>query len=101
LFRKKTETKPKRGKPERGGRPASLPPRKRAEKYTLPADVKIEYKNLALLQKYVTDRGKIVPRRFSGVSGKNQRELSLAIKRARYLGLLAVGSAKRRYMDRV
>jgi small subunit ribosomal protein S18 len=56
----------------------------------------IEYKNVTLLQKFVTERGKMVSRRFSGISAKEQRAVSLAIKRARYLGLLSVGSAKRK-----
>lgn len=73
---------------------ARFRPRKRAAKHILAADAKIDYKDLALLQKYLTDRGKIVSRRISGVTGKQQRNLSLAIKRARYLGLLPVGGAK-------
>jgi len=56
----------------------------------------IDYKNISFLQKFVTERGKMVSRRFSGVSAKEQRLLSVAIKRARYLGLLPVGSAKRK-----
>ena len=61
----------------------------------MPADAKIDYKNLNLVQKYVTDRGKIVSRRMSGVSAKQQRELVLAINRARFLGLLS-GGVKRK-----
>jgi len=48
----------------------------------------IDYKNILLLRKFITDRGKIVPRRNSGVSAKWQRKLSEAIKRARYIGLI-------------
>lgn len=71
--------------------------KKRATKYILPADAKIDYKNLPLLQKYVTERGKIVSRRISGVSAKQQRELTQAIKRAKFLGLLTSGSSRRRF----
>ena len=49
---------------------------------------KIDYKDVRLLQRYVSERGKIVPSRITAVSAKNQRELSRAIKRARFLGLL-------------
>ena len=63
----------------------------RSARYQIAADAKIEYKNLNLLQKYVTDRGKIVSRRMSGISAKQQRALVSAIKIARYLGLLAGG----------
>ena len=68
----------------------------RSVKYQLPKDIKIEYKNLPLLQRYLTDRGKIVARRITGITGKEQREMTMAIKRARFLGLLPVGSSKRR-----
>lgn len=49
---------------------------------------KIDYKDVKLLQKYVSERGKIVPSRITAVSAKNQRELARAIKRARNLALL-------------
>jgi small subunit ribosomal protein S18 len=49
---------------------------------------KIDYKDVRLLQRYVSERGKIVPSRITAVSAKRQRELARAIKRARFLGLL-------------
>ncbi len=49
---------------------------------------KIDYKDVRLLQRYISERGKIVPSRITAVSAKKQRELSAAIKRARFLGLL-------------
>ena len=49
---------------------------------------KIDYKDVKLLQRFLSERGKIVPSRISAVSGKKQRELSNAIKRARFLALL-------------
>ncbi len=49
---------------------------------------KIDYKDVKLLQRYVSERGKIVPSRISAVSARKQRELALAIKRARFLALL-------------
>ena len=49
---------------------------------------KIDYKDVKLLQRYVSERGKIVPSRITAVSAKKQRELAPAIKRARFLGLL-------------
>ncbi len=48
----------------------------------------IDYKDIRLLQRYVSERGKIVPSRITAVSAKKQRELARAIKRARFLGLL-------------
>lgn len=50
--------------------------------------VQIDYKDTRLLQRFISERGKIVPARISGVSAKKQRLLSLAIKRARFLALL-------------
>ena len=48
---------------------------------------KIDYKDVRLLQRYISERGKIVPSRISAVSAKKQRKLAQAIKRARFLGL--------------
>ncbi|MDQ3077585.1 MAG: 30S ribosomal protein S18 [Pseudomonadota bacterium] len=48
----------------------------------------IDYKDVRLLQGFVSERGKIVPSRITAVSTKKQRELAKAIKRARHIGLL-------------
>ncbi len=48
----------------------------------------IDYKDVRLLQGFMSERGKIVPSRITAVSGKKQRELAKAIKRARFLALL-------------
>jgi small subunit ribosomal protein S18 len=55
------------------------------------ADIKldiIDYKDERLLRRFTTERGKIIPRRVSGVSAKNQRRLARAIKRARAMAIL-------------
>jgi small subunit ribosomal protein S18 len=49
---------------------------------------KIDYKDVRLLQRYVSERGKIVPSRITAVSAKKQRELARAIKRARFIGIM-------------
>ena len=49
---------------------------------------KIDYKDVKLLQRYISERGKIVPSRITAVSMKKQRELAKAIKRARFLALI-------------
>jgi small subunit ribosomal protein S18 len=49
---------------------------------------KIDYKDMRLLGRYISERGKIVPSRITAVSAKKQRELANAIKRSRFLGLL-------------
>jgi small subunit ribosomal protein S18 len=48
----------------------------------------VDYKDDKLLSRFLTDRGKILPRRLSGVTARHQRQLAVAIKRARYLALL-------------
>ena len=58
-----------------------------------PGAPEIDYKNIRLLSKFVSERGKIIPSRITSVCVKKQRALAKAIKRARYLGLMA-------YMDR-
>lgn len=56
--------------------------------FTGPNAPKIDYRDTKTLSRYVSERGKIVPSRITAVSNKKQRELSQAIKRARYMGLL-------------
>ena len=51
-------------------------------------DEKIDYKDVNKIKKYITEKGKILPRRQTGVCSRHQRELSLAIKRARVMALL-------------
>ena len=48
----------------------------------------IDYKDITLLERFVSERGKILPRRVTGTSAKNQRALTIAIKRARIMGLM-------------
>lgn len=51
----------------------------------------VDYKHPEVLRRFVTDKGKILPRRITGTSAKNQRKLIREIKRARYLALLPMG----------
>jgi small subunit ribosomal protein S18 len=62
--------------------------RRKSCPFTGPNAPKIDYKDVRLLQRYISERGKIIPARISAVSAKKQRALAQAIKRARFLGLL-------------
>lgn len=48
----------------------------------------IDYKDIDLLRRFITERGKILPRRITGLTSKQQRDLTLAVKRARIVSLL-------------
>jgi len=67
-------------------------PNKYKYKRSCPLSIKgapiIDYKNIKLLKKYVSENGKILPSRITNVSQKKQRELSVSIKRARNLALI-------------
>src|ERR1700755_168516 len=62
--------------------------RRKSCPFSGPNAPKIDYKDVRLLQRFISERGKIVPSRITAVSTQKQRELARAIKRARYLGLL-------------
>ena len=62
--------------------------RKKYCRFTAEGTKEIDYKDLAVLKQYVSETGKIVPSRITGTKAKYQRQLSTAIKRARYLSLL-------------
>ncbi|WP_340109093.1 30S ribosomal protein S18 [Pikeienuella sp. HZG-20] len=62
--------------------------RRKSCPFSAPDAPKIDYKDVKLLQRYISERGKIVPSRITAVSSKKQRELGRAIKRARFLALL-------------
>ena len=68
--------------------------KKRAPSFTADADFVFDYKDPQQLKYFITERGKIVPRRISGLSAKQQRALTLAVKRARNIALLPYTAVK-------
>ena len=66
------------------------PMRRRKKVCALCADANkaLDYKDVALLKKYVSERGKILPRRITGNCAKHQRALTVAVKRARHVALM-------------
>lgn len=73
-----------------GGAPAKRRPMHRRKKVCVfcGKDNVIDYKDAAKLKKYVSERGKILPRRITGTCAKHQRELTSAIKRARHVAIM-------------
>jgi small subunit ribosomal protein S18 len=74
---------------ERGGRGGGRYYRKpRTDPFEADKSLKIDYKDVELLKRFLTPEGKIRPRRQTGVNAKNQRKLARAIKQARHIALL-------------
>ena len=69
-------------------RDRSRRPRKKVCSYCVDKVEQIDYKDVAKLRRYITERGKILPRRISGNCAKHQRQVTVAIKRARNIALL-------------
>ncbi len=88
----KKQSSNKRNKPNNFTRLSIFQPNKYKFKRSCPLSAKgapkIDYKNIRLLKKYISENGKILPSRITNVSQKKQRELSLSIKRARNLALI-------------
>lgn len=82
------QNRPERSeRPQRSAGPSLFRPR-RSCPFSGPKAQTIDYKNTRVLSRFVTERGRIMPRRITFVSAKKQRELSRAIKVARFLALM-------------
>ena len=82
------EPRPRRYGPGGGERRYGGPPPRRVCAFCKDKNARIDYKRADMLQRYITDRGKIQARRGTGLCARHQRGLSVAIKRARHLALL-------------
>ncbi len=85
FFRKKPFDKSRDKKKPAGG---ALFRRKKFCRFTVEGVKEIDYKDVELLKDFVTEQGKIIPSRITGTRAHYQRQLSTAIKRARFLALL-------------
>lgn len=74
--------------PRRGGPGGRRGERIRPRKYTKINSETVDYKDLLLLRRFISDRGKVRSRRVTGLSREHQRELGVAVKRARELAML-------------
>ena len=81
-------TAPASGGGGRGGARRPFFRRRKTCPFSGPHAPEIDHKDVKLLSRFISERGKIVPSRITAVSTKKQRELARAIKRARFLGLL-------------
>ena len=69
-------------------KPVKRPQRRRVCQFCVDKATEIDYKDVNKIRKYITEKGKILPRRMSGVCAKHQRELTVALKRARNVALI-------------
>ena len=77
-----------RGDGDRDGSKKRTMGRRKQCKFCGDEGIKIDYKDAALLKYFITDRGKLVPRRISGNCAKHQREIAVAVNRARMIALM-------------
>ena len=73
---------------ERNDRPRGRKPRRKVCAFCVDRIQEIDYKDVPRLRKYLSERAKIVPRRVTGTCARHQRQLTVAIKRARHIALL-------------
>ena len=69
-------------------KPMRRPARRKVCNFCVDKAESIDYKDVAKLRKYLTESGKILPRRMTGVCARHQRELAVAVKRARQMSLI-------------
>lgn len=83
-----TNVKEKADKAETSMRRRPMRRRKKVCVFCADANKAIDYKDVATLKRYVSERGKILPRRVTGTCAKHQRALTVAVKRARHVALM-------------
>lgn len=74
-----------------GGGGRGRGPKRRVDPFLADKTLKLDWRDANLLTRFITERGKIMPRRVTGLCAKNQRALQKAVKRARHLGILPYG----------
>ena len=75
-------------KADKGDRRPNKKGRKKVCAFCMAKKESIDYKDVATLKKYITEKGKILPKRMTGTCSRHQRELAVAVKRARQMALL-------------
>lgn len=82
------ERPPAGGRPQRRGGGGRFGPRRKVCIFCVDHIERIDYKDVGRLRRYISERGKIEPRRKTGTCAKHQRRLAIALKRARHIALL-------------
>jgi small subunit ribosomal protein S18 len=90
MAEERTERAPQRSAGPRKRRPFQ---RRKVCRFCADKNITIDYKDPRVLRSFITERGKIIPRRISGNCSKHQREITEAIKRARNIALIPIASA--------
>jgi len=83
-----TPMKPRSGPGRPGGGPRRRYVRKKFCRFCAEKELQIDYKNAYMIKQFVSERGKIVPRRITGNCAKHQRKLTMEIKKARVVALI-------------
>jgi small subunit ribosomal protein S18 len=83
-------------RPRRPGGKDRFAPRRKVDQFAIDGIHEVDYKDFQRLRRYISDRGKIEPRRKTGLSAFHQRSLTTAIKRARFMALLPYVSSHSR-----
>ncbi|GAB4368748.1 MAG: 30S ribosomal protein S18 [Deltaproteobacteria bacterium] len=83
-----TKPRPSGGRSSGPGGPRRRYTRKKFCRFCAEKELQIDYKNVYLLRTYISERGKIVPRRITGTCAKHQRKLTIEIKKARIVALV-------------
>ncbi len=76
------------GQGQRGGGKNRFYQRRKICRFCVDSGMELDYKNPKSLRQFITERGKIIPRRITGTCAKHQRQLSLSIKQSRQIALL-------------
>ena len=83
-FRPKSKLKDKKDRPARGG----MFKRRKFCRFTVEKIAEVDYKDVNILKEFVSENGKLIPARITGTKARYQRQLSTAVKRARFLALM-------------
>ena len=95
-FQRKSERDEKKARDEKKKKKMRMAPKRRSCRFCADKKVSIDYKNVRALGSFLSERGRLVPRRISGNCSQHQREVTLAVKRARVMALIPFSATQAR-----